>query len=121
MRNSSDRAMRMSTKCNVIARTRWAPIIAMLVAGTALIVVMLFIFKFANPQLVHSYVNSAISACILFVVTFGIWNKISRRRLVRKLRAAEYALCPNCCYLITDSARCPECGETFDNNKLYEL
>ncbi len=54
---------------------------------------------------------------ILWLSAIVLWEK----RLVQKLRAADYKLCPHCRYDLTGHEslfNCPECGEAYDIKKI---
>ena len=53
----------------------------------------------------------------LFASTVWLWE----RRLMRRLRAADYKLCPQCGFVLMGhkgSFNCPECGEACDLDKI---
>ena len=57
-------------------------------------------------------------------VFFSLWFStiiLWEMRLVKKLRAADYKLCPHCGYMLTaheGEFNCPECGKACDIDKI---
>ena len=61
------------------------------------------------------------------MLPFAVWFTVVvtwERRLVRRLRTAQYRLCPRCGYSLvarTGSIACPECGRTCEMNDVELL
>lgn len=51
-------------------------------------------------------------------------TKIVKRRFEKRLRRADYLLCPECGYNLCGTAspsRCPECGRAYDRDEVVTL
>ncbi len=61
---------------------------------------------------------------IVLALLGGLWLSaivLWEKRLVQKLRAADYKLCPHCGYMLTaheGGFNCPECGKACDIDKI---
>ncbi|MCZ6651848.1 MAG: hypothetical protein O7D91_02340 [Planctomycetota bacterium] len=85
------------------------------------VAVLLITALFTVPQIGLTTPEVMILGMVVFLSLWLAAIVLWEKRLMRRLRAADYKLCPHCGYLLTareGKFNCPECGTACDINKI---